>query len=158
MSKVGAKTKLTEELTDKICKLIEKDTYSINEICKQVGISHTTYFEWKNTNAEFSERIKKAHQNALEQYKVEARKSLRKLVNGFTVTNKKKITRRGIIVEEVEEVKHIEPNTAAVIFTLTNTDPENFKNKQFNDNLNKNINANIPELTKEQIEKVVESL
>lgn len=158
MGTVGAKSKLTDELLNKVCKLIEKDTYTIEEICKQVGISHTTYFEWKNTKPEFVDAIKKAEQKALEQYKVEARKSLKKLVKGFTITNTKKVMRKGQLVEVIEEVKHIEPNTAAVIFTLTNTDPDNFKNKQFNDNLNKNINANLPELTKEQIDKVVESL
>ena len=158
MNKVGCKTKLTDELIDKVCKLIEKDTYTNKEICKRVGIHPSTLYAYLQESKEFSDRFKKAQQNALDQYKADARKSLKKLVKGFTITNTKKVMRKGQLVEIIEEVKHIEPNTAAVIFTLTNTDPDNFKNKQFNDNLNKNINANLPELTTEQIDKVVESL
>ena len=46
---MGAVGKYNSDLVDKICSLIEQDTYTIEEICKIVGITTTTYFEWKNT-------------------------------------------------------------------------------------------------------------
>ena len=157
---MAAKGKYTEELVSTICNMIEADTYTIDEICKKVGITTTTYFEWKNVKAEFSKAVKKAEAKRMESLAVDARNSLRKLVNGYVVTNTKTKVRtltNGKTEETTEEeVKHIEPNTAAVIFALTNSDPDNFKNKQFAEN--KNTNYNAPELTKEQLDKLVENL
>ena len=157
---MAAKGKYTEELVSTICNMIEADTYTIDEICKKVGITTTTYFEWKNVKPEFSEAVKKAEAKRMESLAVDARNSLRKLVNGYVVTNTKTKTRtltNGKTEETTEEeIKHIEPNTAAVIFALTNSDPDNFKNKQFAEN--KNTVYNAPELTKEQLDKLVEKL
>ena len=58
-----------------------------------------------------------------------------KLVCGYEVINTKvKKGKDSKVIEEIIETKNIEPNTAAVIFALTNSDPDNFKNKQFNVN------------------------
>lgn len=132
---MGATGKYNNELVDKICELIEQDTYTIEEICKNVGIVESTFYEWKATKEEFSEAIKKAEKKRMEKLAVEARNSLRKLVCGFEVVNTKiKKGKDGNVIEEVIETKNIEPNTGAVIFALTNADSENFKNKQFNVN------------------------
>ena len=157
---MAAPNKYTKENIDKICRLIEQDSYTVEEICKQVGIAEATYYDWKAHRIEFSEAIKKAEAKRMESLAVDARNSLRKLVNGFTITNTKTKTRvltNGKTEETTEEeVKHIEPNTAAVIFALTNSDPDNFKNKQFAEN--KNTVYNAPELTKEQLDKLVDKL
>lgn len=157
---MAAPNKYTKENIDKICRLIEQDSYTVEEICKQVGISEATFYEWKVSHSEFLEAIKKAEAKRMESLAVDARNSLRKLVNGYVVTNTKTKTRtltNGKTEETTEEeIKHIEPNTAAVIFALTNSDPDNFKNKQFTEN--KNTVYNAPELTKEQLDKLVEKL
>jgi predicted CopG family antitoxin len=132
---MGAVGKYNSELVDKICSLIEQDTYTIEEICKNVGIVESTYYEWKATKEEFSEAIKKAEKKRMEKLAVAARNSLMKLVCGYEVINTKiKKGKDSKVIEEVIETKNIEPNTAAVIFALTNSDPDNFKNKQFNVN------------------------
>lgn len=132
---MGAVGKYNSELVDKICSLIEQDTYTIEEICRNVGIVESTFYEWKATKEEFSEAIKKAEKKRMEKLAVAARNSLMKLVCGFEVVNTKvKKGKDNKVIEEITETKNIEPNTAAVIFALTNSDPDNFKNKQFNVN------------------------
>ena len=41
---MGAVGKYNSDIVDKICSLIEQDTHTIEEICKIVGITTTTYF------------------------------------------------------------------------------------------------------------------
>ena len=132
---MGATGKYNNELVDKICELIEQDTYTIEEICKNVGIVESTFYEWKATKEEFSEAIKKAEKKRMNKLAIAARNSLMRLVCGFEVVHTKiKKVKDGKVIEEVIETKNIEPNTGAVIFALTNADSENFKNKQFNIN------------------------
>ena len=101
---MGAVGKYNSDLVDKICSLIEQDTYTIEEICKIVGITTTTYFEWKNTKTEFSEAIKKAEKKRMEKLAVAARNSLMKLVCGYEVINTKiKKGKDSKVIEEVIE-------------------------------------------------------
>lgn len=73
--------------------------------------------------------------------KVEAKKSLMKKIQGYEVTETKVVTVPGrekdaqgkpkpIIKEQTTTKKHIQADTAAIIFTLTNTDPEHWRNRQ----------------------------
>lgn len=133
--------KYSKKITDKICALIKKDSYTVAEICSMSGISESTYFEWKAKKPEFSEAIKKAEDEFYSFMVVEARKSLVKKIQGYTVQEKKTVTvdsgkkneETGKPVVKVKEhtvvEKHIQPDTAAIIFTLSNRDPENWKNK-----------------------------
>lgn len=52
-------TKYSRALVDKLCEIIERGT-TITLACDMVGISHTTYNAWMNTNMQFSADIKKA--------------------------------------------------------------------------------------------------
>ena len=72
----------------------------------------------------------------------EAKKSLVKMIRGYTVQEKKTVTcdsgrkdeETGKPIVKVKEHsvidKHIQPNVAATIFALVNRDPDNWKNKQ----------------------------
>lgn len=133
--------KYSAELTERICSLIRADSYTIAEICKIVGIAESTFYDWKDSKAEFSEAIKKAQEDLKAFLAVEAKKSLLKLVQGFTVeerrtvsvdTGKKNDEDKPIvkIKEHTTVTKYITPNPTAIIFTLTNCDPENWKNRQ----------------------------
>lgn len=55
--------KYNKKIVDRICELVSKDSYTIAEICKTVGISERTYYEWMSKNADFADTIKKLRIN-----------------------------------------------------------------------------------------------
>jgi len=134
--------KYNKRIIDRICFLIRSDSYTIAEICKMTGISESTYHEWKATKSDFSESIKKAEDDRMKFFVAEAQKSLLKKVQGYTVQEKHtttinsgkkdKETGRPIPVIKEQKIvdKHYQADTAAIIFTLTNGDPDNWKNRQ----------------------------
>lgn len=134
--------KYSKKIVNHICYLIRKDSYTIAEICSLVGISESTYHEWKTSKPEFSESVKKASNDFDEMIVAEAKKSLVKLIKGYTVQEKRTVTGdsdkkdevTGKPIVKVKEHtvidKHIQPNVAATIFALVNRDPDNWKNKQ----------------------------
>jgi hypothetical protein len=135
--------KYNKKIVERICNLIAADSYTIAEICQEVGISESTYHAWKTTKSEFSESIKKAEYKFNDLIVAEAKKSLVKLIKGYTVQEKRTLTadtgkkdESGKPIVRVKEHgvtdKHYQPNTAAVIFALTNRDPDNWKNRQDN--------------------------
>lgn len=133
--------KYSAELIEKICSLIRADSYTIAEICKIVGIAESTFYEWKDSKADFPEAIKKAQEECRGFFATEAKKSLLKLVQGFTVEERRTVTadtgkksEDGKPIVKVKEhttvTKYVAPNPTAIIFTLTNCDAENWKNRQ----------------------------
>lgn len=134
--------KYSKKIVSNICSLIKKDSYTIAEICSLVGISEETYHCWKREKPEFSEAIKKASDQFNEMIVAEAKKSLVKMIRGYTVQEKKTVTcdsgrkdeDTGKPIVKVKEHsvidKHVQPNVAATIFALVNRDPDNWKNKQ----------------------------
>jgi hypothetical protein len=136
--------KYDKKTVKRICDLIAKDSYTIREICTQAGISVDTFYEWQKTKSEFSESIKKAKCEFDDFIVSEAKKSLVKLIQGYTIQEKKTVAvdtdkkdDDGNPVMKVKEHsvtdKHYQPVTAAVIFALTNRDSENWKNRQNTD-------------------------
>lgn len=135
--------KYDKDIVNKICALIREDSYTIAEICKLVGITEETFYQWKRRKTEFSESIKKAQSDFNNLLVAEAKRSLVKMIRGYTVQEKKTVTadtgkrdndNKPIIrVKEHSVVeKHYQPNPTLIIFTLTNRDPEHWKNKQEN--------------------------
>lgn len=136
--------KYSKKIVDRICKLISSDSYTIVEICNQVGINQDTYHTWKKEKPEFSEAIEKAQDARRAYFALEAKNSLLKKVQGYSVDETKTVWvdsgKKGEdgkstpkIKEQVKTTKHIQPDTAAIIFTLINCDGENWKNKQVNE-------------------------
>lgn len=141
MTKRGRKTKFTEDIAKRICDLIEKDTYTVAEICESVGICRDTFFSWKNSLPDFSDAIKKAEEKRRETFVVEAKNSILKKIRGYKVTEIKNVNAptgetdsEGNPVLKLKEqttiTKYVQPDTTAIIFTLTNLDPEHWKNRQ----------------------------
>lgn len=122
--------KYGRDITNKICHLIRSDSYTIAEVCKSVGIALSTYYEWMETKSEFSDAVKKAQGDFDQMIASEAKKSLVKLVKGYDVEEVKMVTVGGKLKEKTTTTKHYQPNTAAVIFALTNRDPEKWSNRQ----------------------------
>lgn len=133
--------KYSKKIVEKICSLIKSDSYTIAEICKKVGISESTYYEWRLKKSEFSESIKKAENEFTQDILVECKRSLRKLITGYTAQERhtimvdskeidKKTGKPKPKIKEQKVVdKHFQPNLGAIIHFQTNQDPDNWKNK-----------------------------
>ncbi|MDR1181711.1 MAG: hypothetical protein LBL13_07015 [Bacteroidales bacterium] len=135
-------------IVKRICELIEKDSYTVSEICKTVGIADSTYYKWANDHVEFSDGIKKARNKFDENIVAEAKRSLKKLVNGYSYEETKIVYIEGKpnekgdpmpkIKEQVKITKHVPPNLGATIFLLTNKAEDEWKNRQ-----NTEISGNV---------------
>jgi hypothetical protein len=163
-------SKYSKKIVSQICSLIKKDSYTIPEICSLSGISESTYHEWKATKPEFSEAIKKASDDFDMMLVAEAKKSLVKLIRGYTIQEKKTVTcdsgkkdeASGKPIVKVKEHtvidKHIQPNVAATIFTLVNRDPDNWKNKQDNTiSGDITLKSELDKLSDEELERIVQN-
>lgn len=91
-------------------------------------------FGWKKTKLDFLDLIKKADEERNEIILMEAKRSLLKRIRGYDVletkiTYDKKLNEKGepVVKERVETKKHVPGDTTAIIFALTNRDPENWK-------------------------------
>lgn len=132
--------KYNKKIVEHILTMIRSDTYTITEVCNNVGITRQTFYQWQYDNPEFAQAVEDASNELLDKMKVEAKKSLMKKIQGYEVTETKVVTVPGrekdaqgkpkpIIKEQTTTKKHIQADTAAIIFTLTNTDPEHWRNR-----------------------------
>ena len=124
--------KFSKKTTEKIVGLIKSDTYTIAEICRQVGITPKTYHQWVNDYPDFAD--------AIEQAKDE------------------KGNPKPIIKEQTTTKKHIQADTAAIIFTLTNGDPEHWRNRQTTEVTGKDGKDLFASKTDEELAKDIEEL
>lgn len=137
----GRKPKYTSERVTAICRAIA-DGETIQMACKRGGISDDTFARWKANKTEFADAIKKAEKEYNDWYNNElvrdCKVSLKKLITGFeyeeTTTEYKSDKNGNPRIEKQKTVtKRILPNATAIIFALTNRDPENWKNRQTTD-------------------------
>lgn len=127
--------KYSKEIVDKICNLLATGEHRIVDVCKQVGISEPTFYEWKESKPKFLEALKGAEQQRLSQFKYMARSGLAKLLDVYEYEEETtEYSSDPIGNEQVKSRKVVKkrtmPNSAAVIFALCNRDSENFKNIQ----------------------------
>jgi hypothetical protein len=158
--------KYTTEIVKKICDLIEKDTFTIPEICEQVGIKRTTFFRWQDEKQDFKDSLKAAYDKRLTSFAEAALHSLRKKIEGYdydetTVIYTSDKEGKPKIKEKKTVKKHVAPSDTAIIFTLTNRDSLNWKHKSEvqNDITSKgkelSTNINVSHLTIEEINKLL---
>lgn len=105
--------------------------------CKKVGISKETFYTWINDKPDFSDSLKKARKEFRETIVQTLEQSLWKRAAGYEVEevkNEYRTLKDGskVLVKSSKITKHFPPDTGALIFALTNLDPENWKNKQDN--------------------------
>ncbi len=165
----GRKSKYSQTLVSRICHLIEADSYTVAEICRMVKIHPDTYYTWLQENSEFSDAIKKAHETRMAFFVAEAKKSLVKKLQGYTVQEKHittvgsgKLDVNGKEIPKIKEQKvvdkHFQPDTAAIIFTLTNGEPENWKNRQNSELTGKDGQNLFGKLTDDELDKKIADL
>lgn len=166
---MGRPTKYNAKIAERICTLIAADTYTVAEICRMVKINPDTYYTWARDNSEFSDAIKKAEAERMAFFVVEAKRSLVKKLQGYTVqenhvttvgsgkydVNGKEIPR---IKERKTVDKHYQPDTAAIIFTLCNGEPETWKNRQNNEVTGKDGKDLFGQLTDDQLDARIAEL
>ncbi len=162
-------TKYNKEIAERICSLIETDTYTVAEVCRLVKIAPSTYFDWINRFTEFSDNIKKAETARMAFFVAEAKKSLLKKIQGYTVQEKHvttvgsgKLDVNGKEIPKIKEQKtvdkHFQPDTAAIIFTLCNGEPDTWKNRQNNEVTGKDGKDLFGQLTDEELDKKIADL
>lgn len=107
---------------------------TLKEFCQAMGFHHDTYFEWMN-KAEFSEAIRKAKQKFKDSLEKRIVDSLANSALGYEAEEVRSeyssdlITGKPKLKKQTRTKKHIQPNTGAAIFLLTNIAPERWKNK-----------------------------
>ena len=103
--------------------------------CIKAGIGDSTFHEWMNEKPEFAEAVKKAKEEFRATITGKLEASLWKKAIGYEVTeteteyvsNKDGKPR---IKCQKTKVKHIAPDTGALVFALTNVAPEKWINRQ----------------------------
>ncbi len=170
MGQKGQKTAYTPERVRIICDAIERGEMD-KTAARLAGVRPQTICEWKQRHPEFAEAVKRAEEAFLEwqnsELLAEAKKSLKTLICG-TVYEEVRIeeepTAQGYMIKrKTRTQKHVAPNPAAIIFALTNRDPENWQNR-LNSEVRGRIEtdgaASLPlaSIPDELLEKVIEAM
>ena len=92
--------KFSKKTVERIVGLIKSDTYTIAEICRQVGITPKTYHQWVNDYPDFADAIEQAKDERMQAMVIEAKKSLMKKIQGYDVTETKVVTVPGTKKDE----------------------------------------------------------
>lgn len=163
--------KYSKKIVEEICSLIKADSYTIAEICEMVGISKSIYYRWLESKVDFFDAIKKAEDEFRQDMLVECKRSLRKLITGYSVQEKKTVMvdskekdvngkSKPKIKEQTIIDKHIQPSLGAIIHFQTNQDPDNWKNKRSTEVTGKDGKDLIPAriLTKEEAAEYLKEL
>lgn len=163
--------KYNSKKADQIVELFRTDTYTVFEICRIVKISKSTLYRWMSEYPDFAQAIEDAKDERAQILVVAAKKSLRRKIEGYDVTETRVVTvphkekdkdgktiEKPRIKEQITTKKHIQPDTAAIIFTLTNGDPDHWRNRQTTELVGRNGNDLFAQKTDEELEKMIEEL
>lgn len=166
--------KYNKERVEHICSLISKDSYTIDELCSLSGITKKTYYQWLEGKSDFGDAITRAREQFDKLLVKEAKNSLRKLVNGYDVEEKKTVygnytikdpetgkeRQAPKIKEQTTIVKHFQPNPSSVEYVLNNKASEEFKNRRTTELTGKDGKDLIPDrpMTMKEAKKFLEQI
>ena len=129
--------KYTEKLAEKIVSLIEEDTYSITEICKHLKITRKSFYEWRDKKPEFRKAIEAAIESRDETLAITARRSLKKKLEGYTLTEvrttyvpDKENPDKLVLKTRVVRQKEYAPDTHAIRLVLSHNETKEEENKE----------------------------
>ena len=129
--------KYTERLAEKIVSLIEEDTYSITEICKHLKITRKSFYEWRDKKPEFRKAIEAAIESRDETLAITARRSLKKKLEGYTLTEvrttyvpDKENPDKLVLKTRVVRQKEYAPDTHAIKLVLSHNETKEEENKE----------------------------
>ncbi len=98
-----------------------RDGLTNEQIAKNIGITTSTFYEWKKKELEFSEALKKGK----EVIDFEVENALLKRALGYEY--EEETYENGILTKKVK--KQVAPDTTAQIFWLKNRKPNNWKDR-----------------------------
>lgn len=124
--------KKSDDIKAKIIETVRNLNPTKIALCKKFGITWQTLKNWMEEDPEFKMGYEKAIKDYLNGINIEAKKSLNKLVKGYSYNETKTVYVAGpdgepMIAQKTVTRKHVPPSAAAVTFALTNLDPENFE-------------------------------
>lgn len=127
--------KYSKAIVKKICEELATGKNSVADTCKKVGISEAIFYRWKKDKIEFLEALKEVEQQRLEVFKDMAKSGLAKLLDMHTyeeVVTEYISDKEGKpkIKNQKKTTKFIMPSATAVLFTLTNREPNDWKHKE----------------------------
>lgn len=125
---------------DKIVEWISEGENEYN-VANKLGIGETTWYDYKNKYPELSKSILVGKQNLL----LSLRNALYKKAKGFEYVESRREVKKGIggYRKVTRAKKYIPPDTQALIFALTNLDPDNWKRVEKDFDIDKDIDTNI---------------
>lgn len=127
-------SKYNKQTVEAICGFI-RDGDSQKLACKKVGIGDSTFHDWIKAKPEFSQRVKKAKEEFQATITGKLEATLWKRAMGYEVTETETeyvsdVDGSPKIKSQKSKVKHIQPDTGALIFALTNVAHDKWKNRQ----------------------------
>ncbi|MHA1558922.1 MAG: hypothetical protein ACTSXG_03870 [Alphaproteobacteria bacterium] len=132
--------KKKKEIVEKICNSYATGEYTIESCCGNEGVDEKTFRGWLGKNPEFPELYIKAKEDKKNNHNKKllnlAETALEKKLKGWEWTE---VTTEGVAADEdgeiigtkVKKVKKTQiPDSAIIIFAITNRDSKNWQNKQ----------------------------
>lgn len=124
--------KKTQKIIDKIYQIVREENPSKNSIAKRVKVSSQTITNWLNEDECFKKGYEDAVNDFFKNISVDAKRSLKKLVTGFSYNEIKTVyVDNGmgdpLIKERVVTEKYVIPNIDAIKFVLRNLEPKMFE-------------------------------
>lgn len=131
---MARKPKYDKYMIETICSFI-RDGDSQKIACKKAGIAESTLYEWLKQKKELPEAIKRAKDEFRDTILGKLETTLWKRATGYEVTETETeyvsdAQGRPKIKSQKTKVKHIQPDTGALIFALTNVAPGKWVNRQ----------------------------
>ncbi len=132
--KFTSMSKYNSKIVDTICSYIRSgDSQKI--ACKKAGIGDSTFHEWIHKKKGFSDKIQKAKDEFQDTITGKLEATLWKRAMGYEVTETdteyvSDANGNPKIKSQKTKTKHIQPDTGALIFALTNVAPDKWVNKQ----------------------------
>ena len=152
----GARGKYHEWLTKEGLTLIEgwaKSGLTDEQIAKNIGVTTTTFYEWKKKYADFSEALKKGKE--VSDFEVES--ALFKSATGYEYEERKEVQEvvDGVMRKKVEITrKQVPPNATSAIFWLKNRKPDKWRDKQEIEQTNRT--NPFADLTTDELRKLID--
>lgn len=139
--KIGRPTKYTPETVRIIVEARRNgETYEV--AAARAGVGQSNLYEWKQKYADFAEQLKKADKEYEANYATDiiakAKVSLEKMITGYNAeehkTERKRDAHGNLQIDRQTTIsKPVAPSITAIIFVLTNLQPEIWKNRHTTD-------------------------
>lgn len=132
---MGAKGRYTAEIKKEIFECL-RTGMTDKQTCAKVHINPDTFYTWLAKKNDFSELVKTAKEDFRSGMVKKLEDSLYRKAIGYDAEETETeytFTKDGnpVAKKKTRKNKHIQPDTGAIIFALTNLAPEEWKNKQF---------------------------